>query len=66
MKGSPNITVRVDPPEPILEHEIRMRAYELYERRGKRDGFALEDWFEAESELQRRIASSGDFWSVRR
>ncbi len=66
MKSSPDFTVRVDPPEPILDHEIRMRAYELYERRGKRDGFALEDWLEAERELQRTIASCGDFWSMRR
>jgi len=35
------------PIEPMLEHEIRIRAYELYERRGAREGHALDDWLEA-------------------
>ena len=30
---------------------IRMRAYQLYERRGRGDGHALEDWVIAESEM---------------
>lgn len=29
---------------------IRQRAYELYEQRGKVDGFALDDWLQAEAE----------------
>lgn len=37
-----------------LEERIRLRAYELYEQRGKRDGHALEDWLEAEAELTER------------
>ncbi len=40
-------------PEPMLEHEIRMRAYDLYERRGCTDGHALEDWLEAEYQVLR-------------
>ena len=28
-------------PEPMLEHEIRLRAYYLFVRRGKREGYAL-------------------------
>jgi hypothetical protein len=39
------------PIEPMLEHEIRIRAYELYERRGAREGHALDDWLEAEYEV---------------
>ena len=31
------------PIEPMLEHEIRIRAYDLYELRGSRDGHALDD-----------------------
>lgn len=28
---------------------IARKAYELYERRGRQDGYALEDWLEAEA-----------------
>lgn len=34
-----------------IEERIRRRAYELYEQRDKVDGFALEDWLNAESEI---------------
>jgi hypothetical protein len=34
-----------------LKHRIQVRAYELYEMRGKGDGSALEDWLQAEAEL---------------
>src|ERR1019366_4422645 len=37
-----------------LEERIRLRAYELYEKRGKRDGDALHDWLQAEGELTER------------
>jgi Protein of unknown function (DUF2934) len=34
------------------EHSrIALRAYELYERRGRQDGRALEDWLDAERQL---------------
>ena len=36
------------------EEQIRRRAYELYEQRGGRDGFALDDWLQAESEVRER------------
>jgi len=35
-----------------LEERIRVRAYELYEQRGKQDGRALDDWLQAEAELK--------------
>ena len=38
-------------PEPILEHAIRLRAYELYAQRGMAEGNAVQDWLEAEAEL---------------
>ena len=31
--------------------KIAQRAYELYEQRGRQDGFALQDWLQAEQEL---------------
>lgn len=34
--------------EPVQEKEVQVRAYELCEQRGKGDGFALQDWLEAE------------------
>jgi hypothetical protein len=42
---------RTKPLETILEHEIQIRAYELYESRGKGQGYALEDWLRAEAEV---------------
>ena len=33
------------------EQEIRIRAYEIYLRRGERPGSELEDWLQAEREL---------------
>jgi len=44
-----------------LVDEIRRRAYELYEQRGREDGHDLEDWFRAEGEVtqkrSRRVAA---------
>ena len=37
--------------EPMLEHEIRLRAYYLFLRRGRGDGHAMDDWLEAECEV---------------
>lgn len=34
-----------------LQELIRLRAYELYEERGRIDGFAREDWLRAETEI---------------
>lgn len=34
-----------------VEENIRVRAYELYEKRGKVHGFALNDWLQAETEI---------------
>jgi hypothetical protein len=34
-----------------IGERIRQRAYELYEQRGKVDGFALDDWLRAEAEI---------------
>jgi hypothetical protein len=37
--------------EQILQEQIRRRAFELYEQRGKGDGNELGDWLQAESEV---------------
>ncbi len=37
------------------EAEIRRRAYELYEARGRADGFDREDWVQAEAEIRSRL-----------
>lgn len=34
-----------------LEEEIRRRAYQLYEERGREDGHDLDDWLSAEAEI---------------
>ena len=34
-----------------LEEQIRTRAYELYEARGREEGHDLEDWLEAEAKI---------------
>lgn len=34
------------------EQAVRLRAYELYEQRGRQDGRAMDDWFQAESQVQ--------------
>lgn len=36
----------------LHEQKIQERAYELYLKRGRQDGFALEDWLSAEQEFQ--------------
>jgi hypothetical protein len=35
----------------IVERKVRERAQQLYEERGQEDGWALQDWFQAESEI---------------
>lgn len=36
---------------PNLEEEIRCRAYEIYEERGREDGHDLDDWVRARAEV---------------
>lgn len=37
---------------PGVDERIRLRAYDLYEARGRAEGHALADWLAAESELR--------------
>jgi len=41
-----------------FEDQIRRRAYELYEERGREDGHELEDWLRAEEEVKEMQARS--------
>jgi Protein of unknown function (DUF2934) len=38
---------------PATQEEIRRRAYEIYLERGEQPGCDLDDWLQAERELQR-------------
>jgi hypothetical protein len=49
-KKSPTGVTR-EPQELGLENQIRLRAYELYEARGREDGHEQEDWLRAEEEI---------------
>jgi hypothetical protein len=35
-----------------MEQQIQQRAYELYEQRGRTDGYDLYDWLQAEIEIK--------------
>jgi hypothetical protein len=45
--------------EPMLEHRIRLRAYELYVQGGRRSGHALEDWIKAERVVLHELQAQG-------
>ncbi len=47
---------KTQPLESILEHKIRIRAYELYEQHGRREGSALRDWLQAESDILKALS----------
>ncbi len=36
-----------------VEQQIRLRAYQIFEQRGKTEGHALDDWLEAEQQVDR-------------
>jgi Protein of unknown function (DUF2934) len=48
----PLSTATSDPQE--LEHQIRLRAYELYETRGCENGHELDDWLRAKEEMREK------------
>lgn len=39
-----------------FQEQIRRRAYELYEQRGRDDGHETDDWLQAESEVTQQKA----------
>jgi len=40
--------------QPELMNEIRLRAYEIYEQRGRQHGLDYQDWIRAEEEILSR------------
>jgi len=44
------MAVSANPTE--YQEAIRTRAYEIYERRGRGSGSAMDDWLQAEAELR--------------
>ena len=47
-----------EPQQLELEHQIRQRAYELYEECGREDGHELDDWLRAEEEITQKKAGA--------
>jgi hypothetical protein len=51
----PALTMKENPKpastETELKEQIRRRAYELYEARGREDGQELDDWLQAEIDI---------------
>lgn len=45
-------------PDLAREAVVRLHAYRLWERRGRSDGHAMDDWLQAESELAHLGSSS--------
>jgi DUF2934 family protein len=53
----PNQTpTKVTKSTPDIQEQIRRRAHELYEQRGRHDGHELDDWLQAESEVTQQKA----------
>ena len=55
IKKATNIGTR---PNPSLEQQIRNRACQLHEERGREDGHELEDWLRAEAEIPPMVAKA--------
>jgi hypothetical protein len=55
-----SMSARKPPPEPIelpdgMWQRIAQKAYELYEQRGMQEGYAFNDWLEAEAIVMEEI-----------
>ena len=48
-------TGKVSVGKSVRDEEIRHRAYEIFLERGEQPGRDLEDWLQAERELERRL-----------
>ena len=44
----------------LTEEYVRLRAYQLYEQRGRQDGHDVEDWLQAEAEIFGRKPASAE------
>ena len=58
--SNPKQLTQVAEPAEDLQAEVRVRAHELYEQRGREGGGELEDWLRAEAELvQKKARAAG-------
>jgi hypothetical protein len=55
-RQTPALAVMKSAPE--VQEQIRRRAHELYEQRGRDDGHELDDWLQAESEMTKQKAKT--------
>jgi hypothetical protein len=59
MKGQPTAPTMAKAenqtePTPEMMEQIRARAHELYEQRGREEGHDVEDWLQAEAEVTKQ------------
>jgi hypothetical protein len=47
----------------MTEEYIRLRAYQLWEQRGRQEGHEVEDWLQAEAEVFGNKAQPSADWS---
>lgn len=45
-------------PSPEMLEQIRVRAHELFEKRGREEGHDLDDWLQAEAEVTQQSAKT--------
>jgi len=57
---SPSVPSTVDPPAESRMNRIGHRAHEIYEARGGVHGRALEDWLQAEQEIDSELSEDHD------
>ena len=71
-KGKKNETLKLHHAEDTSANhtpsreEIRLRAYEIYLERGGLTGNELDDWLQAERELERAAPPKTDVFSIKR
>jgi hypothetical protein len=49
--NSSRTPTKVTNPTPELQEQVRRRAHEKYEQRGREEGYGLDDWLQAEAEV---------------
>jgi len=57
VRASDRTPRRVAQPPTVTESEIARRAYDLYLARGREDGHDVEDWLQAEYELNGSVGA---------
>ena len=49
--NSSQTPTKVTKPPPEFQEQVRRRAHEVYEQRGREEGHRLDDWLQAEAEV---------------